>query len=196
MLASIPREILTAIRLTLVFGLVTGILYPLAFTGVSQVFFHDAANGSLIVRNGQVVGSSLIGQQFTADRYFQGRVSATATPYAADNSAGSNLGPSNPALIDRVASSARAYRAANGLGPNDPVPVDAVTADFTGFDPDISEANALLQANRVARARGLDPAKVRALVERYVHGRVLWIFGEPHVSVLEVNLALDRGEAG
>ncbi len=196
MLSSIPAEILKGIRLTIVFGLLTGVVYPLVFTGFSQVVFNQAANGSLITRNGQVVGSELIGQEFTSDRYFHGRPSATATPYAADNSAGSNLGPTNPALISRVASSARAYRDENGLGPDAKVPVDAVTTDFSGFDPDISEANALLQVDRVAKARGLDATRVRALVEKYVQGRVLWIFGEPYVNVLDLNLALDSGEAG
>jgi K+-transporting ATPase ATPase C chain len=143
-----------------------------------------------------VIGSQQIGQEFKSDRYFHGRVSATATPYAADNSAGSNLGPNNKALVDRVASSARTIRNENGLGPNDPVPADLVTADFSGFDPDVTEASALLQVDRVASARGLDASKVRALVENHVHGRVLWIFGEPHVNVLEVNMALDAGEAG
>jgi len=194
MLNLIPRDVLKSIRITLVFGLIGGIIYPLVITGISQVAFHDQANGSLIVVNGQVVGSSLIGQNFSADKYFQGRLSANK--YDASNSLGSNLGPSSQALINNVASAARSYRQANGLGPNDPVPVDAVTADFTGFDPDITEANALLQVNRVASSRGLPPAKVRALVEKYVHGRILWIFGEPYVNVLEVNLALDRGEAG
>jgi K+-transporting ATPase ATPase C chain len=194
MLNLIPHDVLKSIRITLVFGLIGGVIYPLVITGVSQVAFHDQANGSLVVVNGQVVGSSLIGQNFSADKYFQGRQSANK--YDASNSAGSNLGPSNQTLINNVASAARSYRQANGLGPNDQVPVDAVTADFTGFDPDITEANALLQVNRVANARGLSPAKVRALVEKYVHGRLLWIFGEPYVNVLEVNLALDRGEAG
>jgi potassium-transporting ATPase KdpC subunit len=194
MLNLIPRDVLKSIRITLVFGLIGGIIYPLVITGISQVAFHDQANGSLIVVNGQVVGSSLIGQNFSADKYFQGRLSANK--YDASNSLGSNLGPSSQTLINTVASAARSYRQANGLGPNDPVPVDAVTADFTGFDPDITEANALLQVNRVAGSRGLPPAKVRALVEKYVHGRILWIFGEPYVNVLEVNLALDRGEAG
>ena len=141
-----------------------------------------------------MVGSTLIGQQFSADKYFQGRYSANG--YAADNSAGSNLGPSNQALIDRVASSARAFRQANGLGPNDQVPVDIVTGDFSGFDPNITKASVLLQAHRVAQARNLDEAKVRALVEKNVHGRILWIFGEQYVNVLELNLALDNGEAG
>ena len=203
MLTLIPLDILKAIRMTLVLGLITGVIYPLVITGISQVAFHDQANGSLIMVNGQVVGSSLIGQNFSADRYFQGRPSATVNPasgspapYEADNSAGSNLGPSNSALINRVASGARAYRQANGLDSNAQVPVDAVTTDFSGFDPDVTEANALLQVHRVAQARGLSDQKVHDLVERHVHGRILWIFGEPYVNVLEVNLALDRGEAG
>ena len=203
MLTLIPSDILKAIRITLVFGLIGGVIYPLVITGVSQLVFHDQSDGSLVVVNGQVVGSSLIGQNFSSDKYFQGRLSYTLNPatgspnpYEADNSAGSNLGPSCQTLINNVASAARAYRQANGLDPNAPVPVDAVTADFSGFDPDITEANALLQVHRVATARSLDEAKVRALVEKYVHGRVVWIFGEQYVNVLEVNLALDRGEAG
>ena len=203
MLSSLPVEILRGIRLTIAFGLITGIIYPLAITGISQVVFHDAANGSLISKNGQVVGSNLIGQEFTSDKYFHGRPSATVDaktgspkPYAADNSTGSNLGPTNSALVNRVASDVRAARDANGLGPNDPIPADMVTTDFSGVDPDISEATALLQVHRVAQARGLDESKVRALVEKYVHGRILWIFGQPYVNVLEVNMALDAGEAG
>lgn len=194
MIKTLPSEILRAVRLTLVFAIVTGLVYGVGMTGIIQVLFHDQANGSLVMVNGQIVGSSLIGQNFGADKYFQPRPSANN--YDASNSAGSNLGPSNQVLINRVASSARAYRQANGLDPNAQVPVDAVTTDFSGFDPNITEANALLQIDRVAQARNLDPAKVRALVEKYKHGRILWIFGEEHVNVLEVNLALDRGEAG
>lgn len=203
MLSSLPREIVQAIRLTIVFALFTGLVYGLGMTGLIQVIFNDQANGSLIVKNGQVVGSKLIGQEFTSDKYFHGRPSATVDPatgkpkpYAAENSAGSNLGPSNQVLIDRVASSVRAIRSENGLAPDAQVPVDLVTTDFSGFDPDITEASALLQVNRVAQVRNLDPAKVHALVEKYVHGRVLWIFGEPYVNVLELNMALDAGEAG
>jgi K+-transporting ATPase ATPase C chain len=194
MLNSIPSELLKAIRLTLVFAVFTGLVYGVAMTGISQVLFNHQANGSLVMVNGQVVGSSLIGQQFSADKYFQGRYSANG--YDPSNSSGSNLGPSNKQLIDRVASSARTIRQADGLGPNAKVPVDLVTGDFSGFDPNITEASALIQVDRVAHARNLDPAQVRALVERYVHGRVLWVFGEQYVNVLEVNLALDRGEAG
>ena len=194
MIKSLPSELLRALRLTLVFAIVTGLVYGVGMTGIIQVLFHNQANGSLVMVNGQIVGSSLIGQNFSADRYFQGRWSANS--YDASNSFGSNLGPSNQQLVDRAASSARAYRQANGLDPSAPVPVDAVTGDFSGLDPNISEANALLQVNRIAQARNLDPAKVRALVERYKHGRILGLFGEEYVNVLEVNLALDRGEAG
>jgi potassium-transporting ATPase KdpC subunit len=196
MIASLSTEFLRAIRLTLVFAAFTGLVYGLVLTGVFQVIFPSQANGSLITRNGQVVGSQLIGQEFKSDKYFHGRVSATTTPYAADNSAGSNLGPNNKALIDRVASSARTIRSDNGLPSDAQIPVDLVTADFSGFDPDVSEASALLQVDRVAKARGLDPGRVRALVEKYVQGRILWVFGEPHVNVLQLNMALDAGEAG
>jgi potassium-transporting ATPase KdpC subunit len=192
MIASLPVELVRAIRLTLAFALVTGLLYSLAFTGIGQIIFPSQANGSLITKNGQVIGSSLIGQEFKSDKYFHGR----PQPYAADNSAGSNLGPNNKALIDRVASSARMARTDNGLAPDALVPVDMVTYDFTGFDPDISEASALLQVHRVSVARGLDETRLRALVERYVQGRVLWIFGEPYVNVLQLNMALDAGETG
>ena len=203
MLASIPSELLRALRLTLVIAAVTGLVYPLVGTGLAQSLFRDQANGSLVTWNGQVVGSRLIGQQFTQPQYFHGRPSATLDastgkpqPYAADNSAGSNYGPSNPALIDRVSKDVQAVRQENGLGADAPVPADLVTADFSGFDPDITEASALLQVDRVARARNLDAATVRALVEKHVQGSVLWIFGQPHVNVLDVNMALDSGEAG
>jgi K+-transporting ATPase ATPase C chain len=203
MLASLPRELLVSLRLTLVIAVVTGLIYPFVITGIAQAAFHDAANGSLVTRNGQVVGSSLIGQQFTQDRYFHGRPSATVDavtgkpkPYAADNSAGSNYAPSNQALVDRVSRDVKAIRQQNGLGANTQIPVDLVTTDFSGVDPDITEAAALVQVNRIASARSLDPARVRALVDRHVQGRILWIFGETHVNVLDVNLALDSGEAG
>src|SRR5215831_10253331 len=203
MLASIPSELLRGLRLTVVVFAVTGLVYPFVGTGLAQLLFNRQASGSLVTKNGQVVGSSLIGQQFTSDKYFHGRPSATNSastgkpqPYAADNSAGSNLAPSNQVLIDRVHKDVQAIREQNGLGADQQVPVDLVTSDFSGLDPSISEASALLQVNRVAQARSLDPAKVRALVESHVHGRVLWIFGEPYVNVLEVNMALDSGAAG
>lgn len=203
MLASLPSELLRSLRLTLVIFAVTGLVYPFFGTGLAQALFHSQANGSLVTRNGQVVGSTLIGQEFTSDKYFHGRPSATVNastgkpePYAADNSAGSNYAASNQALIDRVQKDAQTVRAQNGLAPDAQVPADSVTTDFSGFDPDISEASALLQVNRVAKARGLDSARVHELVEKHVQGRVLWIFGEPYVNVLDVNMALDAGEAG
>ena len=203
MIASLPGEFLRALRLTLVVAVVTGLAYPLFVTGVGQAVFNSQANGSLITRNGQVIGSSLIGQSFTDARYFHGRISATANaasgkpqPYAADNSAGSNLAPSNRALIDRVKADVARIRKENRLAANEPIPVDLVTADFSGLDPNISEAGALLQVNRVAQERGLDATKVHDLVEKYLEGRILWVFGEPHVNVLKLNLALDNGEAG
>jgi K+-transporting ATPase ATPase C chain len=202
MLATLPTEFLRSLRMTIVVFLGTGLVYSLAMTGVIQVLFHDQANGSLITRNGEVIGSSLIGQNFTRSDYFHGRPSATVSattaqpqPYAADNSAGSNLGPSNQVLINRVDAAAAAFRQSNSMAPDEPVPVDIVTTDFSGFDPAISEAAALLQVHRVAGSRGLDEAKVRALVESHLHGRVIGIFGEPYVNVLEVNLALDDGAA-
>jgi len=201
---SLPTELLRALRLTLVVAAVTGLIYPLVITGISQVVFHDQANGSLIVKNGQVVGSKLIGQNFTDPKYFFGRPSATANisdatrsdPYNAQNSAGSNLAPSNKALIDRVSKAVVQIRKENNLPADSMVPVDLVTTDFSGFDPDITEAGALIQVTHVATARNLDPAKLGALVEKYVQGRSLGIFGEPHVNVLALNLALDNGEAG
>jgi K+-transporting ATPase ATPase C chain len=203
MLASLPSELLRSLRLTLVIAAVTGLIYPLVMTGVAQVVFHDQANGGLVTGNGQVVGSRLIGQQFTRPDYFHGRPSATLDPstgkpqpYAANNSAGSNYGPSNQALIDRVSRDAQTVRQENGLGADQQVPADLVTTDFSGFDPDVTVASALLQVDRVSKARNLDTTKVRALVERHVQGRVLWVFGEPHVNVLDVNMALDKGEAG
>ena len=204
MVRSLPAELLRALRLTLVIAAVTGLIYPVAVTGIAQVVFHDQANGSLVTRNGQLVGSRLIGQNFTDARYFFGRPSATVNqndatksdPYNAQNSAGSNLAPSNKVLIDRVSKAVEQIRKANNLPAGSLVPIDLVTTDFSGFDPDITEAGALIQVNHVAAARNLDPATVRAIVERYVQGRVLGVFGEPHVNVLLLNMALDGGAAG
>jgi K+-transporting ATPase ATPase C chain len=204
MLRSLPSELLAGLRLTVVIFVVTGLVYPLVGTGLAQALFHSQANGSLVSENGQVVGSALIGQEFTSAKYFHGRVSSTvsasdptkAQPYNAQNSAGSNLGPNNKALSDRVSQDAKAIRKEDGLSPNAQVPVDLVTSDFSGFDPNITEAAALVQVDRVAKSRGLDPAKVRALVESRVQGRILWVFGQPHVNVLDVNMALDNGQAG
>jgi K+-transporting ATPase ATPase C chain len=161
-------------------------------TGLAQVLFHRQANGSLIVQNGQVVGSELIGQNFSSDKYFQPRPSAAGeSGYDAIASGGSNLGPTNKKLIDAVEQRADAYRKLNGLGPSDPVPGDAVTASASGLDPHISPANAALQAARVARARRLPEQQVRDLVARYTEGPQWFLFGEPRVNVLMLNLALD-----
>jgi K+-transporting ATPase ATPase C chain len=198
MKTSLSAEVLRALRATLVIAVIGGLLYPLVMTGLAQVMFHDQANGGLITAGNKVVGAKLIGQNFTSDKYFNGRPSATVDendstkpkPYNAANSAGDNLGPSNQALIDAVRQRVEAVRKANPTLKGD-VPIDLVTTDFSGFDPDISKAAALLQVDRVATARGLDPGKVRTLVEQHVSGASLGIFGVPHVNVLALNLALD-----
>ena len=170
---------------------VTGIAYPLAVTAIAKVVFPDAASGSLIVRDGKAVGSRLIGQNFSAPGYFWGRPSATATlPYNGTASGGSNLGPLNPALADAVASRIAALRAADP-GNARPLPADLVTASASGLDPHISPAAADYQLERVASARQIDVARVKALVARYTEERQWGIFGEARVNVLELNLALD-----
>ncbi len=203
MIAALPSELLRALRLTLVVAVVTGVIYPLVITGIAQGLFNNQANGSLVTKNGQVVGSKLIGQQFTKPEYFHGRISSTvdtndptkAAPYNAANSTGSNYGPSNQALIDRVSKDVTTARKDNYLNPDAQVPVDLVTSDFSGVDPDITEAAALLQVNRIALARNVEASKIRALIERHLQGRILGIFGEPHINVLELNMALDNGVA-
>ena len=211
-----PRQLLIGLRLTL-FVAALALLYTFVVTGISQVAFNSSANGSLVTVNGKVVGSTLIGQscphetlatdgtlkitKITIDqRYFQGRLSYTFNastgalqPCNAANSAGSNLGPSNPYLLQNTRTAIAAYEAA---GVPAPVPIDLVTSDFTGFDPDISEAAALAQVNMVAAARGLSAAKLASLVESQVQGRILWVFGEPVINVLQLNLALDAQQSG
>jgi K+-transporting ATPase ATPase C chain len=180
-----------ALMLLLVFTVLTGIIYPVVVTGIAQVVFPRQANGSLIVRDGQVVGSELIGQAFDDPKYFWGRPSATAPfPYNAAASSGSNLGPTNPALTDAVKARIAALKAADP-GNTTPVPVDLVTASGSGLDPHISVAAALYQVPRIARLRGISEDQVRALVTQYTQGRTFGFLGEARVNVLELNLALD-----
>ena len=196
------------LRGALFVALITGVAYPLVTTGVAQLVLAQQANGSLIERGGAVVGSALIGQWFTGAAYFHPRASATqapdpqdaskslAAPYNAGASSGSNLGPTNPALIASVQERVAAYRQANGLAADAAVPVDAVTASASGLDPHISVANAQLQAARVAQARGLSLVLAQQLVQQHTEGRVLGLLGEPRVNVLRLNLALDAIKTG
>lgn len=190
------RQLRPALLAMAVFTVVCGVVYPLAVTAVAQVAFHDEAEGSLIEVGGTVIGSSLIGQQFVSPQYFHPRPSAAGAGYDGSASSGSNLGPNNPALLSAVEERAVAYRVDNGLAENYPVPVDAVTASASGLDPHISVANALLQAPRVAAARGIDVSAVMDLVHQHTNDRQLLVLGDPGVNVLTLNLALDRVSAG
>ncbi len=180
-----------ALVLFVLLSLVTGLAYPLLVTGAAQLLFPEQAAGSLLRRNGLVIGSTLIAQSFTEPRYFWSRPSATSgKPYDAANSGGSNLGPTNPALVEAVKGRIATLRAADP-GNTAPVPIDLVTASASGLDPEISRAAADWQAGRVARARGLPVAQVRALVAQHTQGAWLGFIGEPRVNVLALNLALD-----
>jgi len=189
-----------AIVMIVCMTIITGLIYPLAMTGIAQVLFPWQANGSLVTKDGKVIGSALIGQNFTGEKYFHPRPSATTepdpkdatktipVPYAADNSGGSNFGPTQKDLIDRVKGDSAALAKEN---PGTPIPVDLVTTSASGLDPDITPAGALFQVPRVAKARGLPVDRVRSLVEENVQGRTLGVLGEPHVNVLALNMALD-----
>jgi K+-transporting ATPase ATPase C chain len=189
---SLKTLIRPATTLFVLLSAVTGVLYPLAVTGVAQAAFPEQAAGSLVMKDGRVVGSALIGQGFGDPKYFWGRPSATSPmAYNGANSGGSNQGPTNPALVDAVRGRLDALRAADP-GNTAPVPVDLVTASASGLDPEISVAAARYQAARVARVRGLPPAVVDGLIARHTTGRLLGLLGEPRVNVLALNLDLDR----
>ena len=199
------KEIRPAIVMTLLMTVVTGLVYPLAMTAIAGAVFPHQAGGSLIEKDGKVLGSGLIGQNFTRPGYFHGRPSATSdvdpkdpaktvpAPYNAANSSGSNAGPTSKALVERVQEDIKALKAEN---PNAPIPIELVTTSASGLDPDISPEAALFQVPRVARERGIAEEKLRELVQLHTEGRLLGLIGEPRVNVLRLNMALDALKAG
>jgi potassium-transporting ATPase KdpC subunit len=189
-------EMRRAVLVTLILAVVCCGVYPLLVFGLGQVLFHDQANGSLLAdANGTVRGSRLLGQQFTADKYFHSRPSSAGNGYDASNSGGSNLGPTSQKLRDSIAQNVADYRTQNGLATNAPVPADAVTGSGSGLDPHISPENAELQVPRVAKARGLSPEAVRQLIRQNTEGPDWGVLGEPGVNVLTLNLALDQAQS-
>lgn len=183
------RNLITAFLITIVTTILLGIIYPLLVTGLAQVLFHDKANGQLIRKNGDLYGSAIIGQPFVSDRYFHSRPSAAGNGYDATSSGGSNLGPTNQKLIDRMNTSMATTQAEN---PGMPIPVDLVTTSGSGLDPDITPAAALFQVPRIARVRHMSEDQVHDLVESHIQHRQFGILGEPRVNVLELNLAVDQ----
>jgi potassium-transporting ATPase KdpC subunit len=186
------RQLLASIRTLLVITVITGLVYPLVVTGIAHLFMNSRAQGSLVSANGQVVGSSLIGQAFKGDRWFQGR----PDPFDPTASGATNLGPTNPTLIDQVNANIQAVRSSDGVSPSTPLPADAVTGSGSGLDPDISVVYAMLQAPRVARATGLPLSEVQGLIAKHTEGRTAGFLGEPRVNVLLLNIALGQLASG